>query len=229
MRQRRRQKLRHRPTFRAPIADAPMRLPTYVYSLIYPGFLGSFIYGSLTAPFPDALHVWAALLMLLYFGAQYGEGAIAAFPSPDGKVRYRAPEAAVDILETLAMAAIMAAIGVFGGAPTGLVGRLFDAGNNSDHWLWMALAFALPPIARVALSILGRDPNRPSHDVKAHKRLTFLSLAAASGALIGLVQPIGGLVVISLVLTAYLFAFIFKPSLGRGTVHEALWGTPGED
>src|SRR3546814_15110985 len=88
--------------------------------------------------------------MLVYFGAQYGEGAIAAFPGDDGKRRYRAPEAIVDILETLAMAAIMAAIGVFGGAPTGLVGRLFDAGNDADHWLWMALAFALPPIARGA-------------------------------------------------------------------------------
>jgi len=206
-----------------------MRLPTYVYSLIYPGFLGSFLYGSLTAPFPDALHVWAALLMLVYFGAQYGEGAIAAFPGADGRRRYRAPEAAVDILEILAMAAIMAAIGVFGGAPTGLVGRLFDAGNDADHWLWMALAFALPPTARVALSIVGRDPDRPSRDVKAHKRLTFLSLAAAGGAVIGLVQPVGGLVVISLALAAYLFAFIFKPSLGRGLVHEALWGTPGED
>ena len=207
-----------------------MRLPTYVYSLIYPGFLGSFLYGSLTAAFPDALHVWAALLMLLYFGAQYGEGAIAAFPGADGKPRYGAPEAAVDLLETLAMAAIMAAIGVFGSAPTGLVGRLFDAGNDSDHWLWMALAFALPPIARVALSIVGRDPDRPSHDVKAHKRLTLLSLSAAGGALVGLlIQPAAGLVVISLVLAAYLFAYIFKPSLGRGTVHEALWGTPGDD
>src|SRR3546814_20609849 len=77
--------------------------------------------------------------MLVYFGAQYGEGAIAAFPGADGRRRYRAPEAAVDILEILAMAAIMAAIGVFGGAPTGLVGRLFDAGNDADHWLWMAL------------------------------------------------------------------------------------------
>ena len=206
-----------------------MRLPTYVYSLIYPAFLGSFLYGSLTAPFPDALHVWAALLMLLYFGAQYGEGAIAAFPGADGVPRYGAPEAAVDLAETLAMTAIMAALGVFGGAPTGLVGRLFDAGNDRDHWLWMALAFALPPIMRVALSIVGRDPDRPSRDVKAHKRLTFLSLAAAGGAVIGLVQPVGGLVVISLALAAYLFAFIFKPSLGRGLVHEALWGTPGED
>ena len=116
-----------------------MRLPTYVYSLIYPAFLGSFLYGSLTAPFPDALHVWAALLMLLYFGAQYGEGAIAAFPGADGVPRYGAPEAAVDLAETLAMTAIMAALGV------------------------------------------------------------------------------------------YLVAFIFKPALGRGTVHEALWGTPGED
>ena len=206
-----------------------MRLPTYVYSLIYPGFLGSFIYGSLTAPFPDALHVWAALLMLLYFGAQYGEGAIAAFPGADGKPRYGAPEAAVDILETLAMAAIMAAIGVFGGAPTGLVGRLFDAGNNADHWLWMALAFALPPIARVALSIIGRAADRRSHDLKAHKRLTLLSLSAAAGALIGLIQPVAGLMLISLALGAYLFAYIFNPALGRGTVHEALWGTPGID
>lgn len=206
-----------------------MRLPTYIYSLIYPGFLGSFIYGSLTAPFPDALHVWAALLMLLYFGAQYGEGTIAAFPGADGRPRYFAPEATVDLLETLAMAAIMAAIGVFGGAPTGLVGRLFNAGNNADHWLWMALAFALPPIARVILSIVGRSPDRHSHDVKAHQRLTLLSLSAAAGALVGLVQPVGGLVLISLALAAYLFAFIFKPSLGRGTVHEALWGTPGED
>lgn len=205
-----------------------MRLPTYVYSLIYPGFLGSFLYGSLTAPFPDALHVWAALLMLLYFGAQYGEGAIAAFPDADGKPRYFAPEAAVDLLETLAMAAIMAAIGVFGGAPTGLVGCLFDAGDNTDHWLWMALAFALPPIARVTLSIIGRHPDRQSHDVKAHKRLTPLSLAAA-GALVGLVQPAGGLTLISIALSVYLYAFIFQPSLGRGTVHEALWGTPSED
>lgn len=206
-----------------------MRLPTYVYSLIYPGFLGSFLYGSLTAPFPDALHVWAALLMLLYFGAQYGEGAIAAFPGADGKPRYFAPEAAVDLLETLAMAAIMAAIGVFGGAPTGLVGRLFDAGDNADHWLWMALAFALPPIARVTLSIIGRRPDRQSHDVKAHQRLTLLSLAAAGGALVGLVQPVGGLTLISIALSVYLYAFIFQPSLGRGTVHEALWGTPSED
>ena len=206
-----------------------MRLPTYVYSLIYPGFLGSFLYGSLTAPFPDALHVWAALLMLLYFGAQYGEGAIAAFPGPDGVLRYGAPEAAVDLAETLAMAAIMAAIGVFGGAPTGLVGRLFDAGNDSDHWLWMALAFALPPIARIALSIVGRARDRRSHDVKAHKRLTLLSLSAATGAVIGLANPVAGLALISLALGVYLYAFIFKPSLGRGTVHEALWGTPGED
>ncbi|KGB58059.1 hypothetical protein OVY29_20420 [Sphingopyxis sp. SE2] len=207
-----------------------MRLPTYVYSLIYPAFLGSFLYGSLTAPFPDALHVWAALLMLLYFGAQYGEGAIAAFPGADGVRRYGAPEAAVDLAETLAMAAIMAAIGVFGGAPTGLVGRLFDAGNDSDHWLWMALAFALPPIARVALSIIGRATDRRSHDLKAHQRLTLLSLSAATGAIIGLVvHPVAGLAVISLALGIYLFAFIFKPSLGRGTVHEALWGTPGED
>src|SRR3546814_8598353 len=70
------------------------------------------------------------------------------------------------------MAAIMAAIGVFGGAPTGLVGRLFDAGNDADHWLWMALAFALPPIARVALSIVGRDPDRPSRDVKGSEEHT---------------------------------------------------------
>ena len=168
--------------------------------------------------------------MLIYFGAQYGEGAIAAFPGPDGKPRYGPPEAAVDLLETLAMAAIMAAIGVFGNAPTGLVGRLFDAGNDRDHWLWMALAFALPPIARVALSIAGRDPNRPSHDVKAHKRLTLLSLSAATGALIGLlIHPVAGLVTISLALAIYLFAYIFRPSLGRGTVHEALWGTPGDD
>ncbi len=128
------------------------------------------------------------------------------------------------------MAAIMAAIGVFGGAPTGLVGRLFDAGNDSDHWLWMALAFALPPIARVALSIIGRATDRRSHDLKAHQRLTLLSLSAATGAIIGLVvHPVAGLAVISLALGIYLFAFIFKPSLGRGTVHEALWGTPGED
>jgi len=141
-----------------------------------------------------------------------------------------APEAAVDLAETLAMAAIMAAIGVFGGAPTGLVGRLFDAGNDSDHWLWMALAFALPPIARVALSIIGRATDRRSHDLKAHQRLTLLSLSAATGAIIGLVvHPVAGLAVISLALGIYLFAFIFKPSLGRGTVHEALWGTPGED
>ena len=207
-----------------------MRLPTYLYSLIYPAFLGSFLYGSLTAPFPDALHVWAALLMLLYFGAQYGEGAIAAFPGADGVPRYGAPEAAVDLAETLAMTAIMAALGVFGGAPTGLVGRLFDAGNDRDHWLWMALAFALPPIMRVALSIVGRAPDRRSHDVKAHARLTLLSLSAAAGAIIGLVvNPVAGLVVISLALGVYLVAFIFKPALGRGTVHEALWGTPGED
>src|SRR3546814_16303537 len=97
----------------------------------------------------------------------------------------------------------------------------------ADHWLWMALAFALPPIARVALSIVGRDPDRPSRDVKAHKRLTFLSLAAAGGAAIGLVQPVGGLVVISIALAAYLFAFISKPSLGRGPAPEPPWGTAG--
>src|SRR3546814_20521887 len=106
--------------------------------------------------------------MLVYFGAQYGEGAIAAFPGADGRRRYRAPEAAVDILEILAMAAIMAAIGVFGGAPTGLVGRLFDAGNDADPWLWLALAFPLPHITRVALSIGGRVPDRPTRHGQAH-------------------------------------------------------------
>src|SRR3546814_14522058 len=114
------------------------------------------------------------------------------------------------------MAGIMAAIGVFGGAPTGLVGRLFDAGNDADHWLWMALAFALPPIARVALSIVGRDPDRPSRDVKAHKRLTFLSLAAAAGAVIGLVQPAGGLLVITIASAPSPFPFIFHPSTRSG-------------
>src|SRR3546814_13298422 len=119
--------------------------------------------------------------MLVYFGAQYGEGAIAAFPGDDGKRRYRAPEAIVDILETLAMAAIMAAIGVFGGAPTGLVGRLFDAVNDADHWLWMALAFALPPIARVGLSLVGRDPDPPSHAVQADQKLQPPSPAPRGG------------------------------------------------
>src|SRR3546814_11481661 len=106
-----------------------------------------FLYGSLTAPFPDALHVWAALLMLVYFGAQYGEGAIAAFPGADGRRRYRAPEAAVAILEILAMAAIMAAIGVFGGAPTGLVGRPVDAGRAGGSQHWEGLPFVPSPHA----------------------------------------------------------------------------------
>ena len=41
----------------------------------------------------------------------------------------------------------------------------------------MALAFALPPIAHVMLSIFGRSAARQSHDVKAHTRLTLLSLS----------------------------------------------------
>src|SRR3546814_19044883 len=98
------------------------------------------------------------------------------------------------------MAAIMAAIGVFGGAPTGLVGRLFDAGNDADHWLWMALAFAMPPTERVALSIVGRDPDSPRRDVKAHTRPPSLPLPPARREVIGLGQPVGGLAGLSLAL-----------------------------
>ena len=44
-----------------------------------------------------------------------------------------------------------------------------------------------------------------------------------------LIQPITGIAVITLALGFYLFAFIFKPSLGRGAVHDVLRRAPGDD
>ncbi|MDZ3832249.1 MAG: hypothetical protein U0S50_10570 [Sphingopyxis sp.] len=200
-----------------------MRLPTYIYGLIYPAFLGSFLFGALAAPFPDNMHVWAALLMILYFSAQYGEGAVIA-NNPDLGIaaQYGRSEAAIDLGEILAMVAIMAAIGIFGDAPSGLVGRLFDPASRFDHWGWMALAFALPPLGRVLLSFWGRHPDRRSHDVKAHGRLTALSLSAAVGSLLGYIAPALGLGVISASLMTYLVLLLGRPDIGEAPVHETL-------
>lgn len=200
-----------------------MRLPTYIYGLIYPALLGSFMFGALAAPFPDIYHVWAAVLMMLYFAAQFGEGAIVAYDhNPDGTPRYGRWEAGIDVAEILAMLAIMAALGIFGDAPGGLVGRLFDPESRFDHWNWMAMAFAAPPVGRVALSIFGSPDHRRSHDVKAHGRLTALSLTAAVGAGAGQWAPALGLGVISFALFSYLAIFLGWPHIGETLVRDHL-------
>lgn len=200
-----------------------MRLPTYIYGLIYPAFLGSFLFGALAAPFPDGFHAWVAIVMILYFAAQYGEGALVVNSAdPAVAARYGRSEAAIDLAEICAMVAIMAAIGIFGDAPTGLVGRLFDPESRFDHWGWMALAFAVPPLGRLALSFRGRHPDRRSHDVKAHGRLTALSFAAALGALLGYASPALGLGIISAALLTYLAFFLGWPHIGEELVREAV-------
>lgn len=202
-----------------------MRLPTYIYGLIYPAFLGSFLFGALTAPFPDGWHGWAAGLMMLYFAAQFGEGAIVAYQlGEDGRPRYGKVEAGIDIAEILAMVAIMAAIGIFGAAPTGLLAHLFGTESRFDHWGWIAAAFAIPPIGRLIFSFIGGPEGRRSHDVKAHGRLTLLSFTAAVGALLGYVSPTIGLGIISAALLVYLLIFIGWPHIGEGLVRHRLRG-----
>ena len=200
-----------------------MRLPTYIYGLLYPALLGSFLFGALTAPFPDRYQLWAAGLMILYFAAQFGEGAIVAYQvGPDGSPRYGPAEAAIDLVEIFAMLAIMAAIGIFGASPTGLVARIFNPDSVFNHWGWMALAFAVPPLARVALSLRGQRLQRKAHDIKAHGRLTALSFAAAFGAILGYANPALGLGVISAALLTYLAIYLGWPHLGERPLHALL-------
>src|SRR3546814_8053018 len=63
---------------------------------LYPALLGSFLFGALSAPFPDRYQLWAAGLMILYFAAQYGEGAIVAYQvDPDRSEERRVGKAGV--------------------------------------------------------------------------------------------------------------------------------------
>lgn len=249
-----------------------MRLPTYIYGLVYPAFLGSFLFGALTTDFPDRFHIWAAVLMMIYFAAQFCEGAIFiqkaeaaeverawrhrlsevadAMPAdapgpaalqaietamkrenePDVAARkaatrrsrhiYSLLDAAIDMVEILMMVGIMGAIGLFGIERKGLAGYMFDPREKADHWWMIVAAFALPPIFRLIASWIGHHPDRRSHDVKAHGRLTLLSLTAAAGAGLGHVAPALGLGLITLALAVYLAFFIGWPHIGEGLVRE---------
>src|SRR3546814_11071634 len=131
--------------------------------------------------------------MILYFAGKKCYGSIVGSRVyPYGSPRYGPAAAAIDLVEIFAMLAIMAAIGLFGAAPTGLVARIFNPDSVFNHWGWMALAFAVPPLARIALSLRGRRLRRKTHDIKAHGRLTALPFPAPFGPTLRYANPAPG-------------------------------------
>lgn len=203
------------------------RQSIYLFSLVYPAFLGTFIYGLLATPMRGGVEMGMMLCMIFYFIAQFGEGArYATAQAPTGETAaaphpYRLRDALADGVEIALMLAFFIAIDGFGAQPDSLAACL-------KGWLWapwfiMAIAFALPPAERALTGKVVRLPQGASDELQAkvHRRLCALSIIAVAGSLAGAFGFTGiGLTAVTGALFLYYLGFILFPARGAA---ESLW------
>lgn len=213
------------------------RLSIYLLSLLYPAFLGSFLYGFFAAPMRGGIETGMMLCMLLYFAAQFGESARhATAPPPPGDNGaapaavgdsdaplhpYRRRDAAIDLVEIALMAAFFVSVDGFGAQAHSLAAGLRDW--LPGPWAVMAFAFLLSPVGRIVTGKVVRLPAAATaaQQARVHRRLCALSMLATGGAITGALGfACLGLSVVALALALYYALFVLFP--GRGTA-ERLW------
>lgn len=163
------------------------RFFTYVYALAYPAVLGSFLFGLIAnGGGLGADRLVPALVMLVYFLIQFGEGMAAGQPEP-ASYRYGGLRLVQDTLEMIVLVWVFAAVGFFEGGvePSRLAWLL------GTHWWGMAVAFAIPPLFRALRNVLSgwlTDGDRPTKRDEDEGR--FLSGLSVLAVLICLAEPL---------------------------------------
>jgi hypothetical protein len=195
-----------------------VRASTYIYGLIYPAFLGTFLVSALSLPVGDCVTFGIIIAALLYFIAQYGEGATAAQRNKTGDGdAFGWPEMLCELFEICVMTMAFGALGLFERPPGSLANAVFADPSLERHWCWLAIAFLHPPISRIFLSSRGRSWAQRNGSLRANRLLVGLSGIAAAGAVIGGCGfPRAGLALISVSLFFYFVLFILCPACGEG-------------
>ncbi len=164
-------------------------LHLWVYSLIYPAFLGAVLVNllpRLTSDGPvDGAWAWS-LVLALYFATQHGEGV------GEG-ARYSNSRFTKDLLELVAMITTFGLLGLLGLSVTQIEGA-----NVLAQYSAIA-AFAIPPAYRLVCKPEG-------------KRVTFsswLSVAAVAATFLGF-QSVWGAGAVLIVLACYVFLVIAR-------------------
>lgn len=144
------------------------RLHIWVYGLLYPAFLGTYIVGLVTVPRDRYQMAWG-IVLAIYFMCQHGEGVIA-------RKYVSAMQCIGDLIE---IALMTCAFYLFGyiwpaeGANGSGVRALWGYGPG----LWLPVIFLLPPIARMTYH-RGRE-RMLAPDNHFYKALAALSVSAA--------------------------------------------------
>ena len=184
---------------------------TYIFALIYPALLGTFLFGAFTRGSGEPVELALYLLMLVYFLVQFGEGQ--ADEEGEGKRPYGGWRIAQDIVEMIAMVFVFAGLGGFAPQvePTAKTPPPWLHRFDNCYWPMIAAAVAIPPIFRsIRCAMEGRETPRPSAREQAFgPYLTLLSLLAMIGCVVGdRVSPWAGVTLIALALLAYLGLFV---------------------
>ncbi|HEX6374489.1 MAG TPA: hypothetical protein VFZ91_02090 [Allosphingosinicella sp.] len=114
----------------------PSRIHRWMYSLLYPAFLGTAIVGLLNTEETGARLYWG-ILLACYFTAQHGEGTFLEFNYPRSRV-------VQDLLEIVALAVAFSALGV-------LPNKVMPGWMATSPIVAVAavcVAFILPPLFR---------------------------------------------------------------------------------
>lgn len=144
------------------------RLHIWVYGLLYPAFLGTYIVGLVTVPRDRYQMVWG-IVLAIYFMCQHGEGVIA-------RKYVSGMQCIGDLFEIALMTCAFYLFGYIWPPESG------DASDVRTLWgygpgFWLPLIFLLPPLARMTYP-RGRD-RVLSPDNHFYKALSSLSVSAA--------------------------------------------------
>src|SRR5687768_5407419 len=153
--------------------DPQKRLHSLVYSVVYPAFLGTFLFGLLSASSDAKTPHWG-LLLACYFTLQQIEGSSA------GSRGYGFWRTLIDGIEIALMVAAFDALDLFpADEPLGVTARL---GTGPATIIFAILI--LPALARIASDCLGgRKLHRNGRNAAFYWALTIMSVAAACFAL----------------------------------------------
>jgi hypothetical protein len=146
---------------------AERRLHNLIYSLVYPAFLGSFLFGLLSNAASTAGPPWG-ILLACYFASQHVEG------MTKGSEGYGAIPLLSDIVEIILMIAAFIALGHFAGPAGGLAVWL-----QTHTGSLLAAVFILPPVFRLISCACVKRWFWKETNAPFHWSLTLLSLGAA--------------------------------------------------
>jgi hypothetical protein len=160
-----------RPSCQSDTRPAARRLHNLVYSLVYPAFLGSFLFALLSNPTSVVGAPWG-ILLACYFASQHVEGMTV------GSEEYGAIALLADIVEIVLMIAAFTALGHFAGPP----GEMTTWLQQHTGYV-LASVFILPPVFRLIRCAATKRWFWMEANAAFHWSLTLLSLGAAICAL----------------------------------------------